>query len=191
MYPYSPENHRNKISVSTFLNLVKGIAFFTGRYLYDRRKQARYRLWTNSTGTVYNSGSSLGLQHKVFRQFTLSGNASYARLYRKLYNDGLEETFNTPPWITNLSLENREVIKNAGFKVNWHWQDSFLWQSALGTGVVPAYHTIDAQVFYKFAPAKLLIKMGGNNIVNKKYYQMIAGPTVGAFYYVTLLVDGL
>ncbi|QHT67227.1 TonB-dependent receptor [Rhodocytophaga rosea] len=184
------DNFIAQVEVNQLIN--RGVSADSVKYdLYDRRKQARYRLWTNSTGTVYNYGSSLGVQYKFFRQFTLAGNVSYAKLYRKLYNDGLEEAFNTPQWITNFSLGNMEVIKNAGFQVNWHWQDKFLWQSALGTGIVPAYHTIDAQIMYRVVPAKLLIKVGGNNVFNKKYYQMIAGPTVVAFYYVTLLVDGL
>jgi iron complex outermembrane receptor protein len=160
-------------------------------YLYDRRKQGRYRLWTNSTSTVYNYGSSLGIHYNLFKRFTVGSNVSYARLHRKKFNDGLEEAFNTPQWITNVSLGNVEVVKNIGFQINWHWQDSFLWQSALGTGIVPAYHTLDAQISYRVPSAKLLVKLGGTNLFNQKYYQMIAGPSIGSLYYITLVVDAL
>jgi outer membrane receptor protein involved in Fe transport len=54
---------------------------------------------------------------------------------------------------------------------------------------VPAYHNLDAQLSYKILPAKLLVKIGGSNVFNKTYYQMIAGPSIGALYYVTLVVD--
>jgi iron complex outermembrane recepter protein len=160
-------------------------------HLYDRRQQARYRLWTNSTSTVYNYGSSLGVRYNFAGGFTGSGNLSYARLHRKAFNDGLEEAFNTPRWISNLSFGNPEVIKNLGFQVVWHWQDRFLWQSALGSGTVPAYYTLDAQVSLKIPPARMLVKAGGSNLLNRPYYQMIAGPTVGAMYYVTLVFDEL
>lgn len=160
-------------------------------YLYDRRQQERYRLWTNSTSTVYNYGSSLGVRYTFYQSFALAGNGSYAKLHRKAFNDGLEEAFNTPTWITNLSLSNPTVAKNIGFQVNWHWQDNFLWQSALGTGNVPAYHSVDAQVNFKIPPAKLLLKMGGTNLFRQRYFQMVAGPAVGSLYYVTLLFDEL
>ncbi len=131
------------------------------------------------------------MQYNLFKRFTLRSNVSYASLHRKKFNDGLEEAFNTPKWITNVSLGNVEVVKNIGFGLNWHWQDSFLWQSSLGNGVVPAYHTLDAQISYRIPLANLLIKLGGNNVLNKYYYQMIAGPSIGAMYYLTLVIDEL
>ncbi|WP_431215756.1 hypothetical protein ACQ86N_14495 [Puia sp. P3] len=54
--------------------------------------------------------------------------------------------FNTPNWITNLSIGNREILKNTGFNVGWHWQNAFYWNSPLAAGNVPAYSTVDAQV---------------------------------------------
>ncbi|MDQ3289689.1 MAG: TonB-dependent receptor, partial [Bacteroidota bacterium] len=158
-------------------------------YLYDKTKQDRYRLWTNSSGTVYNYGSSIGIKYNFWRQFTLSGNLSYAKLYRKKFNDGLEEAFNTPQWISNLSLGNPKVFKTIGFQVNWHWQDAFLWQSSLGTGLVPAYHNLDAQVSFRVPQLKLQWKVGGTNILNHYYYQMVAGPSIGALYYVSVVFD--
>jgi iron complex outermembrane receptor protein len=160
-------------------------------YLYDKSKQDRYRLWTNSTSTVYNYGASLGVKYLLYRHFSLAGNMSFAKLHRKDFNDGLEEAFNTPQWITNLSLSNPSLGKNWGFRVVWHWQDRFLWESSLGTGIVPAYHSFDAQVSCKIPYSKLLLKLGGTNIFNQRYYQMIAGPSIGAMYYATLVFDQL
>ncbi|PSR53214.1 TonB-dependent receptor [Adhaeribacter arboris] len=160
-------------------------------YFYDKSKQDRYRLWTNSSGTVYNYGSSLGVKYNFWRQFTFSGNLSYAKLYRKKFNDGLEEAFNTPQWISNVSLGNPKIFKNVGFQVNWHWQDAFLWQSSLGTGPVPAYHNLDAQVSFRVPQLKLQWKVGGTNILNQYYNQMVAGPSIGGLYYVSVVFDEL
>ncbi len=57
--------------------------------------------------------------------------------------------------------------------------------------MVPAYHTVDAHVSLKIPMAKILIKVGGSNLFNHRYYQMIAGPTIGAMYYVTFVFDEL
>ena len=48
-----------------------------------------------------------------------------------------------------MAFGNREVVKNLGYNIVWRWQDSYLWESPLATGHVPAYQTIDAQVTYR------------------------------------------
>jgi len=56
---------------------------------------------------------------------------------------------------------------------------------------VPAYQTIDAQVTYRVPEIKAAIKLGGSNILNHRYYQYAAGPTIGALYYLSFTIDGL
>ena len=80
-------------------------------YLYDRQKQDRYRMWTNSSTTAYNYGSSLGLTYNFLKNFKVSGNVTYSALQHKSSNDGLEDGFNTPKWITNLSIGNDKIFK--------------------------------------------------------------------------------
>lgn len=163
-------------------------------YLADRNQQDRYRLWTNSKTTVYNYGSSLGLRYSAGRNWVLSGNASLARLDRTDQGDGLEEAFNTPKWITNVGLSNADLWQNVGFSVNYKYQSSFLWQSSLATGIVPAINTFDAQVSYTLRKSAtgsgpLSIKFGGTNLLNRPYTTFTAGPSVGAFYYTTIVVS--
>ncbi|MFC0186565.1 hypothetical protein ACFFJX_30665 [Pseudarcicella hirudinis] len=67
----------------------------------------------------------------------------------------------------------------------------FLWQSSLATGNVPAYSSLDGQISYAFPKQKLDVKLGGTNLLNKYYFNFLAGPSIGGFYYLTLTLDGL
>ena len=155
-------------------------------YLNDKNKQDRYRLWTNSKSKVYNYGASVGIRYRIYQQFVWNGNVSFAKLDRKETNDGLEEAFNTPTWILNAGISNRQLINNLGFNINVKWQDAFLWQSSLATGTVPAYASLDAQLTYALPTLKATLKLGGTNITNQYYYNFLAGPSVGGFYYLSL-----
>lgn len=154
--------------------------------LADRTKQDRYRLWTNSKTTVYNYGASLGARYSIGKAWVVSGNASLAQLDRKASGDGLEEAFNTPKWITNLSLGNADIAGGIGFSISYKHQSSFLWQSSLATGRVPAINNVDAQVSYQRPAQKLSFKLGGTNILNRPYYTFLAGPTVRGLYALTV-----
>ncbi|GAB2519502.1 TonB-dependent receptor plug domain-containing protein [Spirosoma aerophilum] len=165
-------------------------------YLADRTQQDRYRLWTNSKTKVYNYGSSLGLRYSSGGNWGFSGNASLARLDRTDQGDGLEEAFNTPKWITNVGISNPALWQNMGFSVSYKYQSSFLWQSSLATGIVPAINTFDAQISYALpnlgrSVNALSFKIGGTNLLNRPYTTFTAGPGVGGFYYVTVVATTL
>jgi outer membrane receptor protein involved in Fe transport len=155
-------------------------------YLNDKNKQARYRLWTNSQSKVYNIGGSLGLSYQLLQKYLLSGNVTYSKLQRKTNEDALEDGFNTPQWITNLSFGGNRVAGNLGFNVTYKWQSGYYWQSFLVNGDVAAYGTVDAQVNYDFIGTKLNVKLGATNLTNKYYNSFLGGPAVGGFYYTTL-----
>ena len=156
-------------------------------YLYDRRKQDRYRMWTNSSTSAYNYGSSLGLKYTLLKNFQVTGNVTYSALQHKSSNDGLEDGFNTPKWITNLGLGNEKIFKSLGFMINYRWQSTYYWQSFLVNGNVPAYQAIDAQVSYTWD--KFHLKVGGTNIFNHYYNSYLGGPSVGGFYYTTVTLN--
>ncbi|WP_018618684.1 TonB-dependent receptor plug domain-containing protein [Spirosoma luteum] len=162
-------------------------------YLADRNQQDRYRLWTNSKTTVYNYGSGVGVRYSAGRDWVFSGNASLAQLARSDQGDGLEEAFNTPKWITNISISNPAIYQNVGFSITYKYQSAFLWQSSLAAGIVPAIKTFDAQISYTvptsnrvFGP--LSFKVGGTNLLNRPYTTFTAGPSVGGFYYTTVVL---
>ncbi len=150
-------------------------------YLYDKNKQDRYRLWTNSRTVAHNIGSSVSLLYKFTRNYFLKGNVTYATLQRKSSNDGLEDGFNTPQWMTNLSVGNDKLLGSLGFQVTYRWQSTYYWQSFLVNGNVPSYQTVDAQV--SFLLNKVGVKVGGTNILNQYYYSFLGGPYIGGFYY--------
>ena len=161
-------------------NLSDSIAFF----LNDRRQQDRYRMWTNSKTTAYNYGTGIGVRYTFLRHFRALGNLTYAKLQRKSNNDGLEDGFNTPEWIVNLSLGNEKIFRNFGFMITYRWQSNYYWQSFLVNGNVPAYQTVDAQITSEWK--NLSIKLAGTNIFNNYYNSFLGGPFVGGLYYCTI-----
>ncbi|GAB3219793.1 TonB-dependent receptor [Spirosoma arcticum] len=156
-------------------------------YFSSATTQSRYRLWTNSRSRVFNYGASAGLRYSLTQTWSVGGNASFARLDRAENGDGLESSFNTPRWITNVNLSNGNLWRGVGFSVNYKHQDAFLWQSELATGNVAAINTLDAQVSYRLQKLHLLVKVGGTNVMNQPYYTFIGGPAVGGFYYTNLV----
>lgn len=154
-------------------------------YLNDKAKQSRYRLWTNSKTVSYNYGSTLGITWHMVQSFILSGNTTLSKLGRTDQKDGLEDGFNTPRWMYNLSFGNAAVLPHVGFQVNYRHQSDYLWQSSLATGHVPAYSTVDAQVQYTTPKNLLNIKLGATNLLNKYYDSFTGGPSIGGFYYCT------
>jgi len=157
----------------------------------NRSKQTRYRVFTNAKNSYQSYGASLGLTWAFAKNFTATANGSFNDIKANATNDVFVTAFNTPRWAVNLSVGNREIVKNVGFTVLWRWQDGFLWQSPLANGFVPAYQVVDAQVTYRVPKIRTSIKLGGTNIFNNRYIQYAAGPTIGALYYVAFTVDGL
>jgi outer membrane receptor protein involved in Fe transport len=155
--------------------------------LNTRATQARYRLWTNSRSQVYNYGGSAGLRYNLAGGYLLGGNATYTRLDRTENGDGLEDGFNTPRWMYNLSLANENTYKNLGFGLNFRHQVSYYSQTFLVNGDVPAYSTLDAQMSYQLPPApQVRLKLGASNVLNNYYVSYLGGPSVGGLYYLTV-----
>jgi iron complex outermembrane receptor protein len=156
-----------------------------GYYMQSNSRQNLYRLWTNSKTVSYNYGASFGASYEVSKKLRVGGNFTYAKLARKEQSDGLEDGFNTPAWTYNLSVASPNFYKTLGFNVNFRQQASFLWQSALATGTVKSYATIDMQLTAGLLKNTWLLKMGATNLTNRYYYSLIGGPAIGGFYYLS------
>lgn len=152
-------------------------------------KQTRYRVYTNAKNEYNNYGAALGLTYSLYKKYVVSGNLNYNNITENKDKDVFVTGFNTPKWSTNFSFRNREVIKNLGFNVSWKWQDTFVWESPLANGIVSAYNSIDAQVTCQVPRLKVTVKAGGTNMLNNRYIQYAAGPTIGALYYLALTFD--
>lgn len=149
----------------------------------------KYKMWTNSKSKVNNQGFDIGLNYNFYKKFNLGANLSYAALTEITSSDAFTPAFNTPKWITNISFGNRELFKNIGYNLVWHWQDAFYWNSPLATGIVSAYSTLDAQVNYRVPDLNVTFKIGATNILNTYHTQYVGGPSIGGFYYLTFIFD--
>lgn len=177
-----PEN--NAVKVGTDASVVDMLAS-------NRSKQTRYRVFTNAKNMYTNFGSALGLSWNFYKTFSFSTNINYNNIKENAASDVFVTGFNTPRWGTNVAFGNREIIRNIGFNIVWKWQDSYLWESPLVNGDVPAFNTVDAQVTVRIPSLKASIKVGGSNIFNLRYFQYAGGPTIGALYYTAITLDGL
>jgi len=153
----------------------------------NRSRQTRYRVYTNAKNKYVNYGSSLGITYNFYGTYSINGNINYSNITKNKETDIFVTGFNTPKWATNLSLGNREILPKLGLNIVWKWQQAFDWESPLVNARVPAYHNFDAQVNYKLP--KVTIKLGGSNLFNTHYIQYAGGPTLGALYYTSILID--
>ena len=153
--------------------------------------QERYRVYTNAKNSYHSYGSSLGLTYNFYKKYTVSGNVNYNNIATNAQADIFVTGFNTPKWTTNLSIGNREIIKNVGFNVTYRWQEAFLWESPLVTGNINAINNVDAQVNLRIPAYKATIKLGGTDVFNSRYIQYAGGPTIGGLYYLALTIEGI
>lgn len=151
--------------------------------------RTRYRLYTNAINKYMAYGSALRVSYNFYGAYTISGNVNYNDLAIRGSNDIFITGFNTPKWSTNVQFGNRELFRNFGFNVVWKWQDAYLWESPLATGKMSAFSTIDAQLSFKLPGIKTFVKVGATNLLNYRYIQYAAGPTIGGLYYVSLTFD--
>ncbi len=158
-------------------------------YLFDRNRQSRYRLWTNSKTAVHNYGAEIEMRYVINRRYSLSANGCYQELKNTSSNDGLEDGFNTPRWMANAGISGTEIAKHFGFSVTARIQSRYYWESFLVNGYVPSVFNLDAMVRYNFAKPSIEIKLGATNLANRYYYSILGGPSIGGVYYTTLTWD--
>jgi len=156
---------------------------------YTKSRNTRYRVFTNARNTYFSYGGALRLSYNFYKTFSISGNFNYNDLQSQTKNDIFITGFNTAKYSANIQFGNRDLFKNFGFNLVWKWQDSYKWESPLATGTVPSFYTFDAQLSYKLPKQNTSFKLGGTNILNKRYFQYAAGPTIGALYYLSITYD--
>lgn len=150
-----------------------------------------FQTYTNIVGQeVRAHGAALGLTYNLPKNFTLGANYNFNRLISDIGEDFLND-FNTPEHKTNISFGNRKLTDKIGFGITYRYQSSFRWESTFAQGNVPEIHTFDGQVSYKVKELKSIIKVGGSNLFNNRYFQNFGGPTIGAIYYVSITFDEL
>ncbi|MCG8388029.1 MAG: TonB-dependent receptor, partial [Cytophagales bacterium] len=151
----------------------------------------RYGFDVNSDETVDAQGFAIGAEYSLPRGFSISGNFAYNELIddEQLRENGFLAQFNTPETRFNIKVSNRKLTDNLGFNIVYRWQDSFLWESAIGQGIIPAFGTLDAQVSYKLSNLNSIVKLGGSNVLNERYTTSFGNPRIGALYYISITFD--
>lgn len=150
-----------------------------------------FQTYTNLTKEeVRAHGAAIGVTYNLPNNFSLSGNYNFNRQLTTIDPQFLND-YNTPEHKTNISFGNRKIGKNIGFNVTYRYQSQFRWESSFATGEVPEIHNMDAQLSYKLSTFKSVIKLGGSNLFNNRYFQNFGGPTIGAIYYLSITFDEL
>lgn len=156
---------------------------------------AYFSVPVSSQQIVKSWGWALGLDYSLPLNFTAGGNITYNELSNAKDLGSFIPQYNTPKYRYSLNFGNRNVANsNIAFNILWKWQDSFVWQSTFvgpavntaGLSEIPSYGTLDAMVSKFFPKAKTTVKLGGVNILNKKYTTSWGNPTIGSQWYISL-----
>ncbi len=151
-----------------------------------------YQTYTNSDAEVNSYGAAIGVTTKLFGNYDLGMNYTYAKLdFDRTANPDFRTSFNTPEHKVKASFGNTELFKNFGFNVAWRWSDSFFWEASFGDGNVPAFHVVDAQVNYTIPSLKSTIKVGAANLLQDEYFTAFGTGLIGSQYYVSLTINNL
>jgi outer membrane receptor protein involved in Fe transport len=149
-----------------------------------------FQVYTNADEQISAYGFAGEVSYALPRKYNVGFNYNYNKLNTQNASDDFVFGFNTPEHKFNLKFGNRKLTDKLGFNVVYRWQSEFFWESSFGDGIIPAYGTADAQVSYKL-PSKMMLKVGGSNLLNNYYIQSFGAPTIGAIYYVSITFDQL
>jgi len=152
-----------------------------------------YQTYTNSDADVNSYGGAIGVSAKVFGNFDLGANYTYAYLdFDTEANPDFRTNFNTPEHKVKATFGNRELFKNFGFNVAWRWSDNYVWEASFGDGDVPAFNVLDAQLNFR-APKflKSTFKVGATNLLADEYFTAFGTGFIGSQYYVSWTINNL
>jgi iron complex outermembrane receptor protein len=151
-----------------------------------------FQTYTNSDADVKSYGATIGLGSRVFGNFDLDVNYTFAEEdFDQASAPDFRTSFNTPKHRVKASFGSTEVVKNLGFNVSYRWSDSFEWQATFADGFVPSFAVVDAQINYTIPVIKANLKVGAANIGNNEYYTAFGTGLIGTQYYVSLSINNL
>lgn len=156
-------------------------------------QSTNYQLYTNSSSRANAFFASAGISYFLNQGYRLSSNFTYSRLIFNASTVANEiAPFNTPPYTVNLSFSNSNLLKNTGFRINWHWQDTFEWVGTFNgnrPGRINSFSLIDLSFQHKLNKQNLILKAGANNLLNHKIMQAYGSPRIGSVYYLSMMFD--
>lgn len=149
-----------------------------------------FQTYTNSDADVKSYGATIGLGTRVFGNFDLDVNYTFAEEdFDQASAPDFRTSFNTPKHRVKATFGNTEIVKNLGFNVSYRWSDSFEWQATFADGYVPSFAVVDAQINYSIPVIKGNLKVGAANIGNNEYYTAFGTGLIGTQYYVSLSIN--
>lgn len=150
----------------------------------------RYSTYTNSSADINSYGASIGLDMKVLGNFDLGGSYTFTKLdFDREANPDVMLNFNTPEHKFKANFGNEELFKNFGFNLSYRFSDDYFWEATFGEGVVPEFHTLDAQISYAVPSIKSLFKLGGTNITGQEYFTAFGTGFIGSMYYLSWTIN--
>ena len=151
-----------------------------------------YQTYTNTDADVNSYGGSIGLSAKVFGGFDFGGSYTNTQqdFDRAAFPDFLL-SFNTPEHRAKVNFGNTNLFENFGFNVAWRWSDTYFWEATFGSGVVPAYQTVDAQINLDVPALKSSFKAGATNLLGHEYFTAIGTADIGSIYFLSWTINNL
>lgn len=153
----------------------------------------QYQTYTNSEAEVNSYGAAIGVSTKIFGNFDLGGNYTYAKLdFDRDANPDFRTGFNTPEHKVKATFGNTDLFKNFGFNVAWRWSDNYFWEASFGDGDIPAFNVLDAQINFRMPKfLKSTFKLGATNLLADEYFTAFGTGFIGAQYYLSWTINNL
>jgi len=148
-----------------------------------------YSAYTNSRAGITSYGASIGLSTKVFGNFDLSGNYTYAKMDEDKDFPDFNTNFNTPEHKFKASFGNTALFENFGFNVAYRFSDDYYWEASFGNGVVEEFHTVDAQINYSVPSIKSTFKAGATNLLGTEYNTAFGTGNIGSMYFISWTIN--
>ena len=127
---------------------------------------------------------------KVFGDFDLGGSYTYSKLdFDREANPDFVLNFNTPEHKFKAFFGNANLFENFGFNIAYRFSDDYFWEATFGDGVVPEFHTVDAQINYTVPSIKSTFKVGATNLLGDEYFTAFGTGFIGSMYYVSWTIN--
>ncbi len=153
--------------------------------------EQRYQTFVSTDENIVNWGWSFAADYQLPKRFDVGGNVAFSTIQQGTQEAGFQTQFNTPEYRFNVHVGNRRLLNRLGFKVNYRWQQAFIWESSFGVGEVPAFGSLDVVFTYSLPGIKSKIKLGGMNVLNDYYTTSFGSSGQGGLYYLTFIYDQL
>jgi iron complex outermembrane receptor protein len=149
-----------------------------------------FQVYTNTVAEISSYGASIGLNTKIFNNFDLGLNYTFAKFdFDQASDPDFEAGFNTPEHKVKVQFGNTNVFKNFGFNINARWQTDYYWESTFLDATVDARTVLDAQINYTVPTWKSVFKLGGANLMGEEYFSAPGVGAVGSQYYVSWTIN--